>query len=63
MMVINRGQIGIMEVGQLQESPAAASGGGTGPTGRIATCALFACNTCGFVRLHSMTALDIDGMR
>ena len=63
MMVINRGQIGVMEVGQLQESPTAASGGGAGPTGRIATCVLFACNTCGFVRLHSMTALDMDGMR
>jgi hypothetical protein len=62
-MVINRGQIGIMEVAQLQESPTAASGGVAGPTGRIATCVLFACNTCGFVRLHSMTALDMDGMR
>ena len=61
-MVINRGQIAILEVAQLQERPAAASGGEAGPTGRIATCVLFACNTCGFVRLHSMTALDMDGM-
>ena len=62
MMVINRGQIGILEVAQPQEKPAAASSGVAGPTGRIATCVLFACNTCGYVRLHSMAALDMDGM-
>lgn len=62
MMVINRGQIGIHEVAQLRENPTAASGGTGGPTGRIATCVLFACNTCGYVRLHSLAALDRDGM-
>jgi hypothetical protein len=61
-MVINRGQIGIMEVAHVPESSAAASGGVAGPTGRIATCVLFTCNTCGYVRLHSLAALDIDGM-
>jgi hypothetical protein len=61
-MVINRGQIGILEVSQLRENPAAASGGAAGATGRIATCVLFACNTCGYVRMHSLTALDLEGM-
>jgi hypothetical protein len=61
-MVLNRGQIGISEVGQLRENPTAASGGRAGPTGRIATCVLFACNTCGYVRLHSLAALDMDGV-
>ena len=61
-MVINRGPIGLLEVAQLPENPTAASGGAAGPTGRIATCALFACNTCGYVRLHSLAALDLDGM-
>jgi hypothetical protein len=61
-MVLNRGQIGISEVGKPPENPAAASGGTAGPTGRIATCVLFACNTCGYVRLHSLAALDIEGV-
>jgi hypothetical protein len=58
MMVINRRQIGIPEVEQLRESQVETSPT-VGPTGRIATCVLFACNTCGHVRLHSLTALEI----
>lgn len=61
-MVISRGPVGILEVAQLQEKPTAASGGEAASTGRIATCVLFACNTCGCVRLHSLAALDLDGM-
>ena len=63
MLVLDRGQFGLYEVAQLRENPMGAPGGTAGSTGRIATCVLFACNTCGFVRLHSMTALDMDGMR
>jgi ssDNA-binding Zn-finger/Zn-ribbon topoisomerase 1 len=60
-LVMDRGQFGLMEVTQLRENPAGASGG-AGSTGRIATCVLFACNTCGFVRMHALTALDLDSM-
>ena len=59
-MVLYRGQIGIAELGR--ENPAGASGGTTGSSGRTATCVLFTCNTCGYVRLHSLAALDIDGV-
>jgi uncharacterized protein with GYD domain len=45
-MVLYRGQVGISEIGRE----------------RIATCVLFTCNTCGYVRLHSLTALDMDGL-
>ena len=61
-MVLYRGKTGISEIGQPRESPAAASGGTSGPPGRIATCVLFTCNTCGYVRLHSLAALDVDGV-
>ena len=61
-MVLNRRQIGMSDVGQLRENPTAASGAAPGSPGRIATCVLFACNTCGYVRLHSLAALDADGM-
>ena len=61
-MVVSRAPVGILEVAQLQENPTAGSGGAAGRTGRIATCVLFACNTCGYVRLHSLAALDLDGM-
>jgi len=56
-MVLARGQIGISEIG-----PTAASGGTSASAGRTATCVLFTCNTCGHVRLHSVAALDIDGL-
>jgi hypothetical protein len=61
-MVVSRAPVGILEVAHLQENPTAALGGEAGRTGRIATCVLFACNTCGYVRLHSLAALDLDGM-
>jgi hypothetical protein len=60
MLVLDRGQFGLQEVAQLRENPTGASGGTAGPTGRIATCVLFACNTCGFVRMHSVTAIGQD---
>ena len=60
-LVLDRGQFGLQEVAQLRENPTGAPGGGAaGPTGRIATCALLACNTCGFVRMHSLTAIGLD---
>ncbi len=62
MLVLDRGQFGLQEVAQLRENPPGASGGAAGPTGRIATCALFACNSCGFVRMHSLTAIGQDNM-
>ena len=62
-MVLNRGQIGISEVGQLRGNEAATTGGTSGAPGRIATCVLFTCNTCGYVRLHSLAALDIADRR
>ena len=61
-MVLYRGQTGISELGQARGNPTAASGGGSESPGRIATCVLFTCNTCGYVRLHSLAALDIEGL-
>ena len=58
-LVLDRGQFGLQEVG---ENPAGAPGGTAGPTGRIATCVLFACNSCGFVRMHSLTAIGQDNI-
>ena len=60
MLVLDRGQFGLQEVEQLRENPTVAPGGTAGPTGRIATCVLFACNSCGFVRMHSLTAIGLD---
>ena len=62
MLVLDRGQFGLQEVVPFQENPAGAPGGTVGPTGRIATCVLFACNSCGFVRMHSLTAIGLDNM-
>lgn len=62
MLVIDRGQFGLLEVTQLRENPTGATGGTAGSTGRIATCALLACNTCGFVRMHALTALGLESM-
>ena len=62
MLVLDRGQFGLQEVAQLRENPTGAPGGTAGPTGRIATCALFACNSCGFVRMHSLAAIGQDNM-
>jgi hypothetical protein len=58
-LVLDRGQFGLQEVGG---NPTGAPGGTAGPTGRIATCVLFACNSCGFVRMHSLTAIGLDNM-
>jgi hypothetical protein len=58
MLVLDRGQFGLPEVAR--DGPTGASGGGAGSTGRIATCALFTCSSCGFVRMHSLTALGVD---
>jgi len=62
MLVLDRGQFGLQEVAQLSENPTVAPGGAAGPTGRTATCVLFACNSCGFVRMHSLTAFGLDNM-
>jgi hypothetical protein len=61
-MVFDRGQFALQEVAQLRQNPAEAPGGTAGSTGRIATCALFSCNTCGYVRMHALAALDLDNM-
>jgi hypothetical protein len=61
-MVIDRGQFGLLEVAQSLGNPTGAPGGAAGSTGRVATCVLFACNTCGFVRMHSLTAIGLDNM-
>jgi hypothetical protein len=53
MLVLDRGQFGLHEV---------TPGGAAGPAGRIATCVLLACNTCGFVRMHSVAAIGLDNM-
>jgi hypothetical protein len=58
-MVLDRGQFGLHEVAQLPD-PTGAPGGAAGSTGRIATCVLFACNSCGFVRMHSVTAIGLE---
>ena len=60
MLVIDRGQFGLQEVTQSRENPTGASGGAAGSTGRTATCVLLACNTCGFVRMHSLAAIGLD---
>jgi len=62
MLVIDRGQFGLLEVTQLRQNPTEAPGGTAGSTGRIATCVLLACNTCGFIRMHALTALGVDSM-
>lgn len=62
MLVMDRGQFGLQEVTQVRENPTGASGGTGESTGRIATCVLFACSSCGFVRMHALTALDLDNM-
>jgi hypothetical protein len=62
MLVIDRGQFGLQEVTQSRENPTGASGGTTGSTARTATCVLLACNTCGFVRMHSLAAIGLDNM-
>jgi hypothetical protein len=61
-MVLDRGQFGLQEVAQLRQNPTEAPGGAAGPTGRIATCALFGCNTCGYVRMHALATLGLDDM-
>ena len=60
MLVLDRGQFGLQEVAQMRENPTEGPGGTAGPTGRIATCVLFACNSCGFARMHSLTAIGLD---
>jgi hypothetical protein len=60
MMVLDRGQFGLQEVAQLRDNPTEAPGGAAGSTGRIATCVLFACNSCGFVRMHSLAAGGLE---
>ena len=62
MLVLDRGQFGLQEVVQSRENPTVAPSDTAGPTGRIATCVLFACNSCGFVRMHSLTAFGLDNM-
>ncbi len=62
MLVLDRGQFGLLEVAQLRDNPTEASGGAAGSSGRIATCVLFACSSCGFVRMHSLTAIGLDNM-
>jgi hypothetical protein len=60
MMVLDRGQFGLQEVAQVRDNPTAAPGDAAGSTGRIATCILFACNSCGFVRMHSLAAGGLE---
>ena len=62
MLVLDRGQFGLQEVVQPPGNPTAAPSGTAGSTGRIATCVLFACNSCGFVRMHSLTAIGQDNI-
>ena len=62
MLVLDRGQFGLQEVAQLPEPPTGAPSATAGPMGRIATCVLFACNSCGFVRMHSLTAIGEDNI-
>jgi hypothetical protein len=62
MLVIDRGQFGLQEVTHSRENPTGASGGTAGSPGRTATCVLLACNTCGFVRMHSLAAIGLDNM-
>ncbi len=62
MLVLDRGQFGLQEVAQLRENPTGASGDTAASTGRTATCVLYACSSCGFVRMHSLTAIGLDNM-
>jgi hypothetical protein len=62
MLVLDRGQFGLLEVTQQRDDPTGASGGAAGSTGRIATCALLTFGSCGFVRMHSLTAIGLDNM-
>jgi hypothetical protein len=62
MLVLDRGQFGLQEVAQVREDFTGAPAGMAGPTGRIATCVLLACSTCGFVRMHSVAAMGLDDM-
>jgi len=59
---LDQGRYGLSEVEPLLSNPTGASGGTGGPTGRIATCILFVCSRCGWVRLHSLASLDLDTM-
>ena len=61
-LVLDRGQFGLQEVVQSRENATGAAGGTAGPPGRIATCVVLACNTCGFVRMHSVAAIGLDNM-
>ena len=59
MLVLDRGQFALQEVTQVRENPTGAPGEAAGSTGRIATCVLLSCNTCGFVRMHSLAAIGL----
>ena len=61
MLVLDRGQFGLQEVVQLRENTTGAPGGRRDRRD-AATCVVFACNTCGFVRMHSLAAIDLDNM-
>jgi hypothetical protein len=60
MLVLDRGQFGLLEVSQVRDNPTGATGGAEGSPGRTATCVLFACNSCGFVRMHSLAVMGLD---
>jgi hypothetical protein len=55
---LDQGRYGLFEVEPPLSNPTGAPGGPAGTTGRIATCILFVCSRCGWVRLHSLAALD-----
>jgi hypothetical protein len=59
---LDQGRYGLFEVEPLSSNPTAAPGTTAGPTGRIATSILFVCSRCGWVRLHSLAALDLGTM-
>ena len=58
MLVLDRGQFGLQEVAQPSDHLTAATDTAT-PPGRTATCVVFACSSCGFVRMHSLTAVGL----
>ena len=60
MLVLDRGQFGLQEVAQVREDSTGAPAGMAAPTGRIATCVLLACSSCGFIRMHSAAAMGLD---